>query len=60
MDFHPFTTNHEACSKSHLVDTTDEFYAMATGLFAVPAGERPLGDRAGCPVKGSRQVRGQR
>jgi hypothetical protein len=36
MDFHPFTTNREACSKSHLVDTADEFYAMATArAFAV-------------------------
>jgi hypothetical protein len=30
MDFHTFTTNREACSRSHLVDTADEFYAMAT------------------------------
>ena len=30
MDFHTFTTNREACSKSRLVNTADEFYAMAT------------------------------
>ena len=30
MEFHPFTTNREACSKSGLIDTADEFYAMAT------------------------------
>lgn len=29
MDFHPFTTNREACSKSGLIDTADEFYALA-------------------------------
>ena len=30
MDFHTFTTNREACSKSRLVDTADKFYTMAT------------------------------
>jgi hypothetical protein len=41
MDFHTFTTNREACSKSGLAATADEFYAMATaeafaaGVFAV-------------------------
>jgi hypothetical protein len=30
MDFHTFTTNREACSKSRLAATADEFYAMAT------------------------------
>ncbi len=29
MDFHPFTTNREACTKSRLVNTADEFYTMA-------------------------------
>ena len=29
MDFHHFTTNREACGKSRLVNTADEFYTMA-------------------------------
>ncbi len=29
MDFHMFITNREACSKSRLVDSSEEFYAMA-------------------------------
>ena len=29
MDFHTFTTNREACSKSGLIDSADEFYTMA-------------------------------
>ncbi len=29
MDFHPFTTNREACTKSRLVNSADEFYTMA-------------------------------
>ncbi len=29
MDFHNFTTNREACTKSRLVNTADEFYTMA-------------------------------
>ena len=29
MDFHHFTTNREACSKSGLIDSADEFYTMA-------------------------------
>jgi hypothetical protein len=29
MDIHTFTTNREACSKSRLVDTADEFYTMS-------------------------------
>ncbi len=32
MDFHNVTTNREACSKSRLVNTADEFYTMAIAI----------------------------